>query len=592
MVYIIIGKCKNYYEIVAAVGGNGCVVICDFFSEFSEGIRHIKKYLKEAEEKNCVLVHDETSSVPIGEAVYLLERCGADKVFDWCYSANWQSYIEEASNAPLLNEVDGYYLTELGRSHLETAYNPFSSVLFGTETEGNWNGRLYSTHIRRESISLRKIIRKALVKYISVTCGRSCTEKDYDDFKKAFNIRFGSIGEELQTGVPIRSFYEDDLQWESVFSKRSTLNIGKTIKQRLGLLQRDIEQKTYTVKAVYRDVLQKAAVHYTEQSGYGIRFAYELFSMFLMPEIKTLLDMVAEQCKQTNNAEKKFRQEADESAYAASRASRFSGNREIAMEEYVDALEAYWGCLVRQVKLQALYDIYEEIKGIVSLSAKGIEHIMQKRESFAAEYGIDFDDDTLAIFQITLPDVKTIDECLADEKYDELEKMLRDKYAQDIVNIIKIRERNSNVKLIDDDIVWITTEEVSLFNRMTDDFSINVKTGKEKDDVYRKWVWQYFDEGVLRKADDGFAVLSHGLYKELDKVSLSLVELLELHRQLEQDILPKAMTVIPIIGTTDILVKYLQNHTEWIATLDEQSEINNRNRLIREQCRKELYNYI
>ena len=591
MVYIIYGKHENN-DLVSAVNDKEHVVICDSFSIFSEEIKTIKKILNETDEKDCILVHDEKCSVPVGEALYLLERCGADRVFDWCCSPNWQLYIEEASNAPLLNIVDGYYLTELNGTHLETANNPFTSVLFGKETDGIWNERPYSIHVTRECISIRRIIRNALVKNISESFGRNCTKKDYDDFKKEHGLWLDGIGECIQKDVLIKSFYDDDLQWENVFSKRSTLNTGKILRQRLNEFEGDIEQNVRTVKGYFRDILRDAVVRCTERPGYGIRFAHEFLTMFLIPEITSFMEASSEQYNQLKDAEMKFKQEVDESAYAALHVSRFTGDREFAVEEYVAALESYWGCLVRQVKLKALYDIYEDIEKSVRISADRIEQMQQKREAFAAKYVTDFDDDTLNIYQINPSDSKMVDEFLADEKYEELEQILKDKYAQDIADIIKIRKRNSSVKILDDDIVWYSTEEVKLYNRMTDQFFLNVKTDKERDDVYRKWVWQYFEEGILEKTDDGFTVRSQDVYDELDKKQLSLSELLKIHRKIEETASWKVLTVIPVTGTINVLVRYLQEHNELITMLDEQRGICYKNKLIREQCRKELSSFI
>ena len=218
--------------------------------------------------------------------------------------------------------------------------------------------------------------------------------------------------------------------------------------------------------------------------------------------------------------------------------------------------------------------------------------MQQKREAFAAKYVTDFDGDTLNIYQINPSDSKMVDEFLADEKYEELEQILKDKYAQDIADIIKIRERNSSVKILDDDIVWYSTEEVKLYNRMTDQFFLNVKTDKERDDVYRKWVWQYFEEGILEKTDDGFTVRSQDVYDELDKKHLSLSELLKIHRKIEETAPWKVLTVIPVTGTINVLVRYLQEHNELITMLDVQRGICYKNKLIREQCRKELSSII
>ena len=316
MVYIIYGKHENN-DLVSAVNDKEHVVICDSFSIFSEEIKTIKKILNETDEKDCILVHDEKCSVPVGEALYLLERCGADRVFDWCCSPNWQLYIEEASNAPLLNIVDGYYLTELNGTHLETANNPFTSVLFGKETDGIWNERPYSIHVTRECISIRRIIRNALVKNISESFGRNCTKKDYDDFKKEHGLWLDGIGECIQKDVLIKSFYDDDLQWENVFSKRSTLNTGKILRQRLNEFEGDIEQNVRTVKGYFRDILRDAVVRCTERPGYGIRFAHEFLTMFLIPEITSFMEASSEQYNQLKDAEMKFKQEVDESAYAA-----------------------------------------------------------------------------------------------------------------------------------------------------------------------------------------------------------------------------------------------------------------------------------
>ena len=588
MLYIILGEDEYFDTIKTVIPDSNNLIMCRSFSSLVEELKTIKNFFLETDEKMCMIVHDETYSAPVGEALFLRERCGADTVIDWCCSPSWQLYIEEASNAPLLSQGSGFFVTEMEGYHLETDKNPFAAVLFGIDTEWNKDGKLYSIHSNKKTISISSIIKRAIIQYISESFGRCCTERDYDEIKESYGILFHRLSEELQTGISHESFYNDDIQWSDVFSTRKKLDIYRLLNQRLDRYETSIERKALSIKETAQNRFQKVVAFCQSNPKYGIMFAYSFFQEFLIPEVAQLIDGIIMEHSHFSIAEGQLKSDLEEAALLASRASRFGGGRDMAMEEYIDALETYRSCMVRQIILDALLDILKDMQSTAIMIAAHYNEAIRKRRSYIETNSSIHGEAGCDIFHMPIKEVKVAEEYIANDYFLELELYLKQKYEENIISSIKFRERNSSVQIIDDDIVWFDIEEVVLPDRMTESFRKEIKDDKERARIYERWIIEFMDNGILRKSGGEYEIISYEPIFKQEKKDLSLTDLLKLHRQFEMKQAESVVIKIPMKGNMSDLAGYLQEHASTFELIEQQSEIVYNNKMIRDWCRNEL----
>lgn len=589
MVYIVIGENEFIHKVMLILPSGSAVIRKSSFSALSEEKQYIEEHFRESNDRSCVLVHDEKCAIPIGEALFLREICGAQIIHDWCCSPLWELYVKEASNAPLLSKRNVFYMDEVDGYHLETSSNPFNSVLFGTELNEKWNDKRYSSHIKRECLSLKGIVRSALLQYMIGQYCRKCSLQDYNAITNIFGIRLESIEKNMQQGVSVVSFYDDDLQWEDLFSKRKTMNINKVIRLRVNQFEGMVEANAKRIKDQYKNVFREIELRYENDDQFGAGFIYDLFVSRIIPEIQETLRAIAEEKEIQNNIEMRLKNEIEKSAEIASRTSGFSMNREMAMEDYINAIESFYICLNRQRLLSSLKDIIKELEKNAKQIADEYEGILSTWKNFIDMYKEEFDEKNLALFQIKDSDKEIITRSLLEKEIVSLEQTLMDKYAEEIKAIIRIRERNESVQIKESSICWFNIEDVALNNQMSEVFEEKLKNAKARKNTYRQWIMTFLiDEGILHKTDAGYVFQTQKLRSKPMCSELIPAELLLLHRKIEYERIQKTSITIPVNGKIDDLVDYLQRHSEIMRLLDEQSCIQKKNTAINEDIRSAL----
>ncbi len=588
MLYIVLGNSLFMDEISEFMSDSVLRLEDESIISLKLQTQTIKEYILSEDDRSCVLIHDEQHTVPLEEALFLRETCEAEKVYDWCCSPEWDLYVKEASNAPLLEKSNKFFMSSSGEYHFDSSANPFTAVLFGMNVNEKWDDKKYSYRIEKDSVDINDYIRNAIVKWIVMQCKRKYSVQQYESILEANNLNIVRIGEQLRQGVAAESFYEDDFQWDQLFSKRKSVNIDRLIRLRLNQFDRGVEVNIGHVMDSIRSGIQSLLTQYGQDSKYGPVFIYRVFKNHFLPNIDKYLKETNAELGLQCAAEWNLRNDMDKIADTASRASRFGMEREMAIEDYVNALESYYVCLLRQSSLKSLRRVYEDMKKDSLKVVKQFEEIVGKWQDYVSEYKDVYEKKDHCALPLREFDNAIVNQLLFETKFSDLEKMLKAKYADDIVDIVKIRERNAFVRLFEDRITWSNVVNVELSNQMTAAFEQRLKNERERKTLYRLWITQLFDEKVLRKTDNGFEIRKQKLLPMPNINGMQMVELLMLHMKLESQVQEEIAVSIPVNGRLDALVDYLQCNPKVMRLLDQQSDIRKKNCAIKNWCRSEL----
>lgn len=489
-------------------------------------INKIEKELRSGNPDYLVLKHKNENLEILFAAEYLKKHYDISKIIDW--------YCGEAQ--------DTYRRLIQNFAGLE--YNPIDLVILGKETGDIWSKLdlveivgFSAIAIEEKCYHLDSYLYTKMLEELDMMSQRNCSEKEVEKFVSIKQIPIAQMENRVAMGLRAESFYDEEYTWGMLFGKNQSVDLQSELKKMHSRTVTKLWNQMDDVKKEVYVKLEGIIKDYGKDMKYGPGFI-SYFLNQLVCYLEKVCNTIHGHAKSMKEKDIDYRTEIKEAYENAQGASKYFGNRDEYLEDYIDIMENY---RVHKCKMEQAVVAEEILKDLMQYCKKKADELQAALEQLhsVVEQNITFDSLTE---EITVPD-------LEENLWDTLINMIEsgksfesaDIYPfldphQETVAAVILEQENGNNCYLDGTTLSVVNKEQwnPVFTGFTPEFEALMKEKGQLISGVKERIYQYIQSGIITyKESDYYQLNMMQELPEMELETMNFIEVMQKYQELE-----------------------------------------------------------
>ncbi|MCD7885945.1 MAG: hypothetical protein LUI87_19985 [Lachnospiraceae bacterium] len=198
-------------------------------------------------------------------------------------------------------------------------------------------------------------------------------ERDFKALMEKYHLDLQPERSQLEQILPAHDVYEENFTWEQLFSKKADTDLLQIINEWQLELRQNLEQTRRQNEKNFRRRLEQMLSD-MDDAILCYAFLQDTCLPVIMDEERTL----AHRLEQDEEQAQEILSTIDDCQEVARGAKRFGGGRDESLDEYLDAVENYWGHLIRSRQNEAMHEL---LLAVIRFIQKYLNDIQQELEA-------------------------------------------------------------------------------------------------------------------------------------------------------------------------------------------------------------------